>query len=181
MRWIWIDTFIEFNSGTSAKAVKNVSLAEEHLHDHFPGFPVMPNTLILEGLAQTGGLLVGEHSGFKERIVLAKVPRVEFHCPAVPGDTLTYTANVEYMKEAGAMVTATAHIGERLQCEAEIVYAHLQNGFPSRTLFEPKNFVFTMTLLGIFEVGRAADGTKLQEPPGLAKIKAAADPNLWDG
>ena len=58
MRWIWIDKFIEFNSGTSAKAVKNVSLAEEHLHDHFPGFTVMPNTLILEGLAQTGGLLV---------------------------------------------------------------------------------------------------------------------------
>ncbi|MCP4505267.1 MAG: beta-hydroxyacyl-ACP dehydratase, partial [Fuerstiella sp.] len=37
MRWYWIDKFIEFNPGESARAVKNVSLSEEHLHDHFPG------------------------------------------------------------------------------------------------------------------------------------------------
>ena len=49
MRWIWIDGFVEFESGRRASAVKNVTLAEEHLHDHFPGFPVMPATLIIEG------------------------------------------------------------------------------------------------------------------------------------
>ncbi len=42
MRWFWIDRFVEFVPGSRAKAVKNVTLAEEHLHDHFPGFPVMP-------------------------------------------------------------------------------------------------------------------------------------------
>ena len=57
MRWIWIDRFVEFESGRRAVAIKNVSLAEEHLHDHFPGYPIMPNSLITEGLAQTGGLL----------------------------------------------------------------------------------------------------------------------------
>ena len=65
MRWYWIDRFIEFESGKRAKAVKNVSLAEEHLHDHFPGFPVMPGSLMIEGMAQTGGILLGEHYRFR--------------------------------------------------------------------------------------------------------------------
>jgi len=56
MRWTWIDRFVSFESGKTATAVKNLSLAEDHLADHFPGFPVMPAPLILEGLAQTGGI-----------------------------------------------------------------------------------------------------------------------------
>ena len=55
MRWIWIDRFIEFESGQQATAIKNVSLAEEHLHDHFPGVPVMPNSLIIEGWRRPAG------------------------------------------------------------------------------------------------------------------------------
>ena len=47
--------------------IKNVTLAEEHLHDHFPGCPVMPNALIIEGLAQTGGLLVSESQSYERR------------------------------------------------------------------------------------------------------------------
>ena len=60
MRWIWIDRFLEFNRGKSARAIKNLSLAEDYFSDHFPGYPVMPGSLILEGLAQTGGILVGD-------------------------------------------------------------------------------------------------------------------------
>ena len=67
MRWIWIDRFLEFDSGKSARAVKNLSLAEDHFADHFPGYPVMPAALILEGLAQTGGILVGEANEFRRR------------------------------------------------------------------------------------------------------------------
>ena len=78
MRWIWIDRFVDFQSGKSARAVKNLSLAEDHFRDHFPGYPVMPAALILEGLAQTGGILVGEVNNFQEKVVLAKVPRAGF-------------------------------------------------------------------------------------------------------
>ena len=56
MRWMWIDKFTDFQSGSHATSVKNVTLAEEHLHDHDPGFAVMPGSLIIEGLAQTGRL-----------------------------------------------------------------------------------------------------------------------------
>jgi len=66
MRWIWIDRFVEFVPGRRATAVKNISLAEEHLHDHFPDFPVMPECLMIEGMAQTAGILVGEAKKFSE-------------------------------------------------------------------------------------------------------------------
>jgi 3-hydroxyacyl-[acyl-carrier-protein] dehydratase len=167
MRWYWIDRFVEFESGRFAKAVKNISLAEDHLHDHFPGHPVMPSSLIIEGVAQTGGLLVCEHGRFREKVVLAKLPKVRFHFPAVPGDTLTYTATVDYIREDGAMVTATSHCGDRLQAEMEIVFAHLGGDHQDKTLFEPATFLKMMRLLGAFKVGRAADGSPLVEPPEL--------------
>lgn len=177
MRWIWIDRFIEFESGRRAKAIKNISLAEEHLHDHFYGYPVMPNSLITEGLAQTGGILVGEHSNFEEKVVLAKVPKAQFHFAARPGDTLIYTTVVEYIKEDGAMVTATSHVKDQLQAEMEIVFAHLGEDEKIKNLFEPKNFVFTMKLLGVFDVGRGGDGAPGLEPAGLTKWKASSEGN----
>src|SRR4051812_31658678 len=74
MRWIWIDKFLEFRSGQFARAIKNLTLAEEHLHDHYPGYPVMPASLIIEGLAQTGGILGGEAGGVVGEGGLAQNP-----------------------------------------------------------------------------------------------------------
>ena len=78
MRWIWIDRFLDFQSGKSARAVKNLSLAEDYFADHFPGYPVMPACFILEGVAQTGGILVGEANNFQEKVILAKIVSARF-------------------------------------------------------------------------------------------------------
>lgn len=169
MRWIWIDRFVEFLSGKRAVAIKNVTLAEDHLHDHFPGWPVMPNSLITEGLAQTGGLLVGEIFDFEKKVVLARIPKAAYYFPVRPGDQLTYTAEVEYAHEDGSMIRGTSRVGERLQAEMEIVYGHIATGVPE--LFEQKNFVFTMKLLGVFDVGRNPDGSRAVEPPGLVRFR----------
>ena len=60
MRWMWIDQIVEFQPSKRMTAVKNVSLSEEHLHDHIiAGSPVMPASLMIEGMAQTAGILVG--------------------------------------------------------------------------------------------------------------------------
>ena len=67
MRWIWIDRFESFELNVAAVAVKNVSLAEDHLHDHFPGFPVMPASLMIEGMAQTAGILVGARAAIQRK------------------------------------------------------------------------------------------------------------------
>lgn len=176
MRWYWIDRFIEFESGRRAKAIKCVSLAEEHLHDHFPRHPVVPNSLIIEGLAQTGGLLVCEHNAFTEKVILAKIPKVEFFCEAVPGDTLTYTTTIEYMKEEGAAVSATSHKGDVLQARADIVFAHL-NAPSLATFFSPEAFLTMMRLLGAYRIGHAADGKPLVPP---ARFMKAGDQFLED-
>ena len=94
MRWIWIDRFELFEPGVRAAAVKNVSLAEDHLHDHFPGYPIMPNCLMIEGMAQTAGILVGEARNFEEKVILAKVKRAVFHGIVQPGETIRYDATI---------------------------------------------------------------------------------------
>ena len=167
MRWFWIDRFTQFDSGRTATAIKNVSLAEEHLHDHFPGAPVMPNSLIIEGIAQTGGLLVAEHGGFEERVVLAKVAKARFHFPAVPGDTLQYHVTIDDIHKDGAIVSGTSHVGERLQGEVQIFFAHLAEAAAGKSLFDPANLLAMLKLLRVFEVGRDAQGRPLEIPASL--------------
>ena len=104
MRWTWIDRFVAFESGRSATAVKNLSLAEDHFADHFPGFPVMPAPLILEGLAQTGGILVGEANQYRENVVLAKMS-AKFHREAAAGEQLTYTTRMVDLGPTAAYIT----------------------------------------------------------------------------
>jgi 3-hydroxyacyl-[acyl-carrier-protein] dehydratase len=158
MRWYWIDRFIEFESGKRAKSVKNVSLAEEHLHDHFPGFPVMPGSLMIEGMAQTGGILLGEHFKFEYNVILAKVPKVTFHSWACPGDQLIYAAELQDARVEGGSVTVKATVGERLVADADIVFVHLNSDDPQLSRIDQKNFVFRMNLLDILTVGEAGAG-----------------------
>jgi 3-hydroxyacyl-[acyl-carrier-protein] dehydratase len=134
MRWIWIDKFVEFRSGQFARALKNVSLAEEPLRDHLPGYPVMPNSLIIEGMAQTGGILVSEAQDFKKLVVLAKLSRADFSGTALPGDQLTYEATVTELRQEGSAVEAKAFVNGRPLATAEIVYFHVDRSDGSEEL-----------------------------------------------
>ena len=154
MRWTWIDRFTRFESGKSATAVKNLSLAEDHFADHFHGFPVMPAPLILEGLAQTGGILVGEANKFEKNVVLAKIT-AKCVRDALAGEQLTYTATLLDLNDTGARVAATAHSGADLVVEAEIMFAHvtpaqLPPGVPDA------KFVFTGELTHLLRAAEAA-------------------------
>jgi 3-hydroxyacyl-[acyl-carrier-protein] dehydratase len=142
MRWIWIDKFVEFESGRRAVALKNVTLAEEHLHDHVPGYPVHPPTLMIEGMAQTGGVLVGEAFDFQEKVVLAKVTRATFHRRVVPGDQIRLEAIVEgEVRAEGASIRGRITRGNDLVAEIQMMFAHLdQSRAPVET--GDDNFVF---------------------------------------
>jgi 3-hydroxyacyl-[acyl-carrier-protein] dehydratase len=160
VRWTWIDRFLEFESGKSAKAVKNLSLAEDHFADHFPGYPVMPGSLILEGLAQTGGILVGEANDFKEKVVLAKIPSARFHREALAGEQLTYEVEVLTLRPEGASVAGRVRSGGELVAEAEIFFAHLDQA-RSKAIFGEHNFVFSgelKHLLGLAVLAKRKDG-----------------------
>ncbi len=157
MRWIWIDRFVRFEPGKTAQAVKNVSLAEEYLHDHFPGHPVMPAALIIEGMAQTAGLLVCEASGFKEKVILAKITKAVFEDLAVPGDRLLYTAKIEQINEQFAVAAGEVSArsprsdGEKGQSRhlatIELMFSHLDQNLAGKK-FPEGQFI----LPDIFEV-----------------------------
>jgi 3-hydroxyacyl-[acyl-carrier-protein] dehydratase len=72
MRFVLIDRITEIQTGKSLVAVKNLSLAEEYLADHFPGFPVMPGVLMLEALTQAGAWLVRDLEDFAHSVVVLK-------------------------------------------------------------------------------------------------------------
>jgi 3-hydroxyacyl-[acyl-carrier-protein] dehydratase len=156
MRWFWIDRFVEFQSGSHARAIKNVTLSEEHLHDHFPGFPVMPGSLIIEGLAQTGGILLGEFLHFENLVVLAKIPKMVFHSCVCPGDTLAYEAKLLNANEDGGIVACTASVGERLVAEGEIWFARIPRG-GSQTLSQ-ESLLATMQLLHVWDANQGIPG-----------------------
>src|SRR5687768_5668093 len=104
MRWLWIDNFVEFRRRKSARAVKNLSLAEDHFAQHFPGCPIHPAALMLEGLAQTGGILIGEANDFKEKVVLAKIISAKFRREAFAGEQLLYDVEVLQLRDEGASI-----------------------------------------------------------------------------
>jgi 3-hydroxyacyl-[acyl-carrier-protein] dehydratase len=154
MRWIWIDRFLDFQPGKSARAIKTLSMAEDYFADHFPGYPVMPGTLILEGLAQTGGILVGEVNDFQEKVVLAKVPWARFHREAFPGEQLIYDVEVLHLRPEGAAVGGKVTSDDEPVVEAEIFFAHLDKS-RSQQFFGDQNFVFSgelRHLLGLVKV-----------------------------
>jgi 3-hydroxyacyl-[acyl-carrier-protein] dehydratase len=142
MRWIWIDKFVEFTSRQSAVAVKNVSLAEEHLHDLYPAFPIVPHSLIIEGMAQTAGILVGEARNFAEKVILAKIGRATFHRLVRPGDTISYAARIEQLNEQGASIKGKVTIGKDLVAEIELMFSHVDQNMAGMK-FPEHNFVFT--------------------------------------
>jgi 3-hydroxyacyl-[acyl-carrier-protein] dehydratase len=157
MRWIWIDRFLDLQHGKSARAVKFLSLAEDHFADHFPGYPVMPAALILEGLAQTGGILVGEANDFKEKVVLAKVPHAKFHREMLAGEMLVYEAEILHLRPEGASVAARVLVDGQVTAEAEIFFAHLDQN-RSKQIFGEHNFVFDGEMRRLLKglVGRPA-------------------------
>lgn len=142
MRWIWIDRFLEFQSGRRAVAVKNVSLAEEHLHDHWEAYPIMPMSLMIEGMAQTGGILVGEARHFKEKVILAKITRAEVDALVTPGDQLTYEAVIENVSEAAASIAGTVRLNGNVVGHIDMMFSHIDQNLGGLQ-FPKENFVFT--------------------------------------
>ncbi len=156
MRWIWIDKFVEFTPRTSATALKNVTLAEEHLHDLFPAFPVVPHSLIVEGMAQTAGILVGEARDFAEKVILAKIGRATFHRLVRPGDTILFKARIEQLNETGASIAGVVETSDGAAvADVELMFSHVDKNM-SGLRFPEHNFVFTEQFTQLLKTYRLA-------------------------
>ncbi|QDV24157.1 3-hydroxyacyl-ACP dehydratase FabZ family protein [Aureliella helgolandensis] len=164
MRWFWIDRFEKFVSGEEAVTLKNVTLAEEPLDDYLPGFPHYPHSLIIEGMAQTGGLLLSQMEDFQQRVVLAKVSKAEFHLPAQPGDQLRLTARLASTHSDGAIVEGTVDIGDVRQADLEMTFAILDESFGDAPFFVPAELCRILRAMKLFDVGVNPDGSPIQIP-----------------
>ncbi len=160
MRWIWIDKFVEFTPKTSATAIKNVTLAEEHLHDLYPAFPIVPHSLIIEGMAQTAGILVGEARNFAEKVILAKIGRATFHRLVRPGDTLRFAARIEQLSEHGAAISGTVTAGVEPVADIEMMFSHIDQNMAGLR-FPEHNFVFTEQFTELLTTYRQSADVKI--------------------
>jgi 3-hydroxyacyl-[acyl-carrier-protein] dehydratase len=172
MRWMWIDRIVDYVPESRMAAVKNVSLAEEHLHDHFPAAegrdatPVMPAPLMIEGMAQTAGILVGTVNRFKEKVILAKITLAEFDADVGPGQTIRYEAELERIDDAGAstrgIVKRLDHASPDATWETigrvDLMFSHVDQNI-SGLEFPEENFVFHENFRTILRMAGLADLT----------------------
>jgi 3-hydroxyacyl-[acyl-carrier-protein] dehydratase len=124
--FLLVDRVLEGEKGKSMVGLKNVSMNEPFFQGHFPSEPIMPGVLILEGMAQVGGLLafysLPEMIGDK-LIYFAGIDKVRFRLPVVPGDQLIY--EMEVIKHKGKIwkMAGTAKVEDKVAAEAEFMAA----------------------------------------------------------
>jgi 3-hydroxyacyl-[acyl-carrier-protein] dehydratase len=122
-----VDRVLEYVPGKKAVAIKNVTFNEPQFQGHFPGRPLMPGVLIVEAMAQVGGLIVTQMPDIpKGLFVFAGIDHVRFRRPVVPGDQLLITCELLHLKRKRfGKVHATATVdGERV-CSGELMFSLL--------------------------------------------------------
>lgn len=176
---MWIDRVVELVPRDRLVAIKNVSLAEEHLHDHFeavagasgsvirPAIPIMPMSLIIEGMAQSGGILVGHAEDFREKVILAKVSKAQLDRDATPGCQLRYTAQIKSFSNLGASVLGTVELCEPTGSKAatyerigsiELLFSHLDRNIAG-VEYPEHNFVFGEQFKTLLRTSGVLEGT----------------------
>ena len=122
--FLLVDRVIELDlDNNDIIATKCVTMNEEFFQGHFPQAPIMPGVLILEALAQTGGILIHKKGYHEKTAVLLSVNRAKFRRPALPGDVLVMHVHGNHLSSKGGKVQAEARIGGELAAEAEIGFA----------------------------------------------------------
>jgi 3-hydroxyacyl-[acyl-carrier-protein] dehydratase len=122
--FLLIDRVLRIVPGEEIVALKNVTLNEPFFQGHFPARPVMPGVLIIEALAQAGGVLAAEARGAEKQggiIYFMGMDNVRFRRPVVPGDQLILEARVLKMRSKVAKMSGRALVGDQLAAEAELM------------------------------------------------------------
>jgi len=127
-----IDRILEIEPGKKAIALKNVSIDEPHFSGHFPGEPIMPGVLILEALAQTGGLAFHSLDEKEEEgiPVLARIEEFRLKRKVIPGDQMILEAEVLHIFSDLAKVKVLARVGEEVVAEGTLVLAKAASTSP---------------------------------------------------
>lgn len=125
--FLLVDRVVEFTPGVSAVAIKNVTINDNFFPGHFPERPIMPGVLMIEAMAQVGGIVMlqPEVGGSKDNFFFAGIDKVRFRKPVIAGDTLVMRMNlVKLQKRFGiAKMEGKAYVGGEVVCEGEFLMA----------------------------------------------------------
>lgn len=101
MRFLFIDHIVVYEKGKSAVGVKNITMSEDFLEDHFPSFPIMPGVLQVEAISQLASWLVYVTKDYTVKGTITDIGKVKFKDPVKPGDQLTIEVNIVSWDEEG--------------------------------------------------------------------------------
>ncbi len=119
-----VDRIVDYIPGKQATGIKNVSFNEPHFQGHFPEYPIMPGVLIVEAMAQVGGIVLTQIPGVEGLCVFAGIDKVRFRRPVVPGDQLIMTVELLAIKglRFGKM-RGRAEVDGQLACEGDLMFS----------------------------------------------------------
>lgn len=123
--FLLVDRIIENQPGHRAVGLKNVTINEPFFQGHFPGRPIMPGVLIVEAMAQVGGIVMLQTEDMKGRLSLfAGIDKARFRRPVVPGDQLVMTVELLWVKKRRiTKMQARAEVDGRLAAEGELMFS----------------------------------------------------------
>uniref|UniRef100_M4R4G0 3-hydroxyacyl-[acyl-carrier-protein] dehydratase n=1 Tax=Camellia chekiangoleosa TaxID=450940 RepID=M4R4G0_9ERIC len=125
--FLLVDRVIEYNPGVSAVAIKNVTINDNFFPGHFPERPIMPGVLMVEAMAQVGGIVMlqPEVGGSRDNFFFAGIDKVRFRKPVIAGDTLVMRMTlIKLQKRFGiAKMEGKAYVGREVVCEGEFLMA----------------------------------------------------------
>lgn len=154
MRFHLIDRIEEIKTGEYITAVKCITLADDVFDEHFPGYPVFPGSLIMEGLAQLGGsffeIMMKRGNVKIKRCVLSVVNKLKFRKAAFPGDKLLYRADIVSHKEDYGIIKVIAKIDEEICAEGELTFMFLD--IQDETLYKSRQELYKICMRNTREV-----------------------------
>lgn len=122
--FLLVDRIEEIQAGKKAVGIKNVSANEPFFQGHFPGNPIMPGVLIVEAMAQVGGVAILSLDEYKGKLaVFAGIDKVRFRKQVVPGDVLHMEVELIAVKRGIGKARASASVDGKLVCEGELMFA----------------------------------------------------------
>jgi 3-hydroxyacyl-[acyl-carrier-protein] dehydratase len=120
--FLLIDRIVEFEPTKRLVAIKNVTINEPFFQGHFPGYPIMPGVLVVEAMAQAGGIIIMHETPDREKklVVFTGIERAKFRRPVTPGDQLRIEVNVVSFRPRAGKIEGRAYVDGKVACEATL-------------------------------------------------------------